>query len=263
MYNFSVERPTTIADAVEALDGGEASVIAGGQSLLPTMKLRLADPEHVIDLSNIAELKGISVTADTVTIGAMTTHAEVAASDEVRRRIPSLAGLAGLIGDPAVRHRGTIGGSVANADPAADYPSAVLGLDATIHTSRRQLASDDFFCGLFETALEADEIITSISFPVPVKAGYSKFPQPASRYALVGVFVAQTADGARVAVTGAGPSAFRVFEMEKARTSNWAPETVSELTVPEFGLNADIHASAKYRAHLVTVMEERAVSAAY
>ena len=263
MYNFSDERPTTIADAVEALDGGEASVIAGGQSLLPTMKLRLADPEHVIDLSNIAELKGISVTADTVTIGAMTTHAEVAASDEVRRRIPSLAGLAGLIGDPAVRHRGTIGGSVANADPAADYPSAVLGLDATIHTSRRQLASDDFFCGLFETALEADEIITSISFPVPVKAGYSKFPQPASRYALVGVFVAQTADGARVAVTGAGPSAFRVFEMEEALTSNWAPETVSELTVPEFGLNADIHASAKYRAHLVTVMAERAVSAAY
>ena len=263
MYNFSVERPTTIADAVEALDGGEASVMAGGQSLLPTMKLRLADPEHVIDLSNIAELKGISVTADTVTIGAMTTHAEVAANDEVRRRIPALAGLAGLIGDPAVRHRGTIGGSVANADPAADYPSAVLGLDATIHTSRRQLASDDFFCGLFETALEADEIITSISFPVPVKAGYSKFPQPASRYALVGVFVAQTADGVRVAVTGAGPSAFRVFEMEKALTSNWAPETVSELTVPEFGLNTDIHASAKYRAHLVTVMAERAVSAAY
>ena len=263
MYNFSIERPTTVAQAVDALNGGEASVMAGGHSLLPTMKLRLADPEHVVDLSNIAELKGISVSADVVTIGAMTTHAEVAASDEIHRRIPALTGLAGLIGDPAVRNRGTIGGSVANADPAADYPAAVLGLGATINTSKRQLASDDFFRGLFETALEDDEIITSVSFPVPVRAGYSKFPQPASRYALVGVFVAQTADGARVAVTGAGPSAFRVFEMEKALASNWGPETVSELTVPEFGLNADIHASAKYRAHLVTVMAERAVAAAY
>jgi aerobic carbon-monoxide dehydrogenase medium subunit len=262
MYEFEISRPSTLAEATSSLNGVEASALAGGQSLLPTMKLRLADPGALVDLAGVSELRGIAVNGDTVTIGAMTTHAEVAGSADVRNAIPALADLAGLIGDPAVRHRGTIGGSVANADPAADYPAAVLGLGATINTSTRAIAADDFFLGLFETALADGELITSISFPIPTRAAYSKFPQPASRFAMVGVFVAATTGGARVAVTGAGASVFRVSAMEQSLNGEWAVASVAGVSVSPDGLNADLHGSARYRAHLTTVMAERAVEAA-
>ena len=228
---------------------------------MPTMKLRLADPGVLVDLSGVSELRGITGDAAAITIGAMTTHAEVASSTKVRDAIPALSDLAGLIGDPAVRNRGTIGGSVANSDPAADYPAALLALDATIRTSTRSSAAADFFKGLFETALEADEIIVSVTFPVPTKASYMKFPQPASRFALVGVFAASTQQGARIGVTGAGPCAFRVEQMETALDANWSPDAIAGVSIDADGLNADIHGSARYRAHLVTVMAERAVAA--
>ncbi|MGD8810628.1 MAG: FAD binding domain-containing protein, partial [Gammaproteobacteria bacterium] len=215
------------------------------------------------DLGGVKDLAGVSVDDDTVTVGAMTTHATVAGSDEVRKAIPALADLAEQIGDPHVRHRGTIGGSIANNDPAADYPAACLGLGATIVTSKREVAADDFFEGMFETALEEDEIITAVRFPKPTRAAYMKFPNPASRYALVGVFVAETNDGVRVAVTGAGQDGvFRVAEMESALGSNFTPDAVADIAVPQDDLNSDIHASAEYRAHLITVMAKRAVAAA-
>ena len=203
---------------------------------------------------------GISVSGDTVTIGAMTTHAEVAASKEVAGAIPALAALAEMIGDPAVRNRGTLGGSIANNDPAADYPAAVVGLGATVKTNKREIAGDDFFTGLFETALDEGEIVTSVSFPVPEKAGYSKFPNPASRYAVVGVFAAKTGNGTRVAVTGAGPCVYRIGEMESALDGSWSADAVAGISASADGLNEDIHASAEYRAHLVTVMAKRAVA---
>ncbi len=236
--------------------------MAGGMTLIPTLKQRLARPSDLIDLGGLAELKGIKREGNNIVIGATTLHSDVANSAEVKKAIPALAYLASIIGDPAVRNRGTIGGSIANADPAADYPAAVLALDATVATNKRKIAGGDLFKGLFETALEPGEIITSVSFPIPERAGYEKFRNPASRYAIVGVFVAKTAGGVRVAVTGAGPFAFRVKAFEEALSRNFAPKALDGLTVPATGLNSDIHAGADYRAHLVGVIAQRAVAAA-
>lgn len=263
MYNFSYHRPTSLDEVARILAGGDdPKIMAGGQTLIPTLKQRLANPTDIIDLGAISELRGIDKDGNTLVIGAMTPHAEVAASDVVRSTIPALAALAEEIGDPQVRNRGTLGGSIANNDPAADYPAALVGLGATVKTTRREITADDFFVDMFETALEEDELVTSVSFPVPERAAYMKFPNPASRYALVGVFVAKTADGVRVAVTGAGSHVFRVSEMESALSQNFTPDTVANIKVPEDGLNSDIHAGADYRAHLVTVMARRAVAKA-
>ena len=264
MYETTYHRPASVADAASIVaSSSEAKLLAGGQTLLPTMKQRLAAPEHLVDIGKLAELKGITVTGDTVTIGAATKHAEVAASADVARAIPALAALAGMIGDPAVRHMGTIGGSVANNDPAADYPAALLGLGATVVTNKRSIPADEFFTGLFETALEDGEIITKVSFPIPHKAAYEKFRNPASRYAMCGVFVAKTAGGVRVAATGVGSSgAFRVTAMEQALAANWSPDAVASITVPAGDMLSDIHGSSEYRAHLVTVMAKRAVAKA-
>jgi len=263
MYSFNYQKTKSVADAAAALGkNADAKLLAGGQSLIAAMKLRLAQPAQLIDLGDVAELRGIKVDGGSVTIGAMTRHAEVAASAEVKKAIPALAALAGMIGDRMVRNMGTIGGSVAHNDPAADYPAAVLGLGATVITNKRKIAADDFFKGMFETALQAGEIITAVSFPAPKRAAYTKFKNPASRYAMVGVFVAETAGGPRVAVTGAGPGVFRVPEMEKALAGKFAPESVASIAVKSSGLNTDIHASAEYRAHLITVMAKRAVAAA-
>lgn len=263
MYAFNYNRVNSVADAAASLAKSEdAKLLAGGQSLVASMKLRLSKPSDLIDLGKIGELQGIKVEGSTVTIGAMTRHAEVARSAEVKKAIPALASLAGGIGDRQVRNMGTIGGSVANNDPAACYPAGLVGLGATIQTNKRKIAADDFFKGMFETALQPGEIITAVSFPVPKRAAYMKFKNPASRFAIVGVFVAETASGVRVAVTGAGPGVFRVPEMEKALSAKFAPESVANIKVPEKGLNSDIHAKADYRAHLVTVMAKRAVDAA-
>jgi carbon-monoxide dehydrogenase medium subunit len=263
MYDFAYHRPKSLADAVAVLKGKpEARPMSGGMTLIPTLKQRLAKPTDVVDLSGVKELAGIKVEAGGVTIGAMTRHADVASSAEVKAAIPALAHLAGHIGDPQVRNRGTMGGSVANNDPAADYPAAVLGLNATVTTNTRKIPADQFFKGLFETALGDGELITSITFPKPEKAGYMKFPNPASRYAMVGVFVAKTAGGVRVAVTGAGPMVFRVKAMEDALAKNWSSAAIKDIKVPADGLNSDIHGSAEYRAHLVNVMARRAVDAA-
>lgn len=261
MYAFKYSKVASVADATKALSSGsDAKLVAGGMTLLPTMKQRLAQPSDLIDLGGVAELAGIKKDGNALVIGAMTTHATVAASAEVKAAIPALAELAEGIGDPQVRNRGTIGGSVANADPAADYPAAVVGLGATIHTDKRKIAADEFFTDIFETALADDEMITAISFPVPEKAAYMKFPNPASRYAIVGVMAAKAADGVRVAVTGAGPKVFRVEAMEKALAGTWSADAISSIKVPESGLNTDIHAGADYRAHLVAVMAQRAVA---
>jgi len=263
MYAFNYQKTKSVADAAAALGkNADAKLLAGGQSLIAAMKLRLSQPAQLLDLGDVAELRGIKVDGGAVTIGAMTRHAEVASSADVKKAIPALAALAGMIGDRMVRNMGTIGGSVAHNDPAADYPAAVLGLGATVVTNKRKIAADDFFKGLFETALQAGEIITAVSFPVPKRAAYMKFKNPASRYALVGVFVADTAGGPHVAVTGAGPGVFRVPEMEKALAAKFAPESVANIAVKASGLNSDIHASAEYRAHLITVMAKRAVAAA-
>jgi len=261
MHNFSYQRPTSLAEAAKLLSG-EAKLLAGGMTLLPTLKQRLAEPSALVDLGAVAELKGIKSEGGGLTVGAMTTHAEVAHSAEVKRTIPALAVLAEGIGDPQVRNRGTIGGSISNADPAADYPAGLVGLGATVITNKRKIAADDFFKGLFETALGDGEIVTAVSFPKPDKAGYAKFPNPASRYAMVGVFVARTGGGVRVAVTGAGPSVFRVPEMEKALAGNFSADAVKSIKVPSKNLNSDLHGSAEYRAHLVSVMAARAVAAA-
>ena len=261
MYQFEYHKASSVDDALKKLSSADdGKILAGGMTLLPTMKQRLAAPSDLIDLAGVKELKGIKVDRSSVTIGAMTTHFEVHSSPDVQKAIPALAALAGLIGDPMVRHRGTIGGSLANSDPSADYPAAVIGLGATIKTNSREIAADDYFKDLFETALGDDELIVSVSFPIPKRAAYQKFPQPASRYAMVGVMVAETADGVRVGVTGAGPCAFRVPEMEKALTAKFAPESVADIKVSSDGLNSDIHGSNEYRAHLVTVMAKRAVA---
>jgi carbon-monoxide dehydrogenase medium subunit len=263
MYQFDYHRPTSLDEAAQILSqDDEASLLAGGQTLLPTMKQRLAAPSQLVDLSGIAELKGVREEGGQVVVGAMTPHDKVANDKTVQAKIPGLAHLAGEIGDPQVRNRGTIGGSLANNDPASDYPGAVLGLGATVRTNTREIPADDFFQGLFETALEEGELIKEVAFPVPQKSAYAKFHNPASRYAIVGAFVAQTDQGVRVAITGAGPCVFRVPEMEQALSSNWSPDAVKDVKVSADELNSDLHASAEYRAHLVTVMAKRAVQAA-
>ena len=263
MYEFNYHRPSSLADARALLDGNdEAKLVAGGMTLLPTMKLRLARPSDLVDLAGISDLKGIRVDTAHVEIGATVKHADVAGSADVRKAIPALAELAGMIGDPQVRNRGTIGGSIANSDPAADYPAAVLGLGASIRTDRREIAADDYFLGMFETALEPGEIVVSVRFPRARRAAYAKFPNPASRYAIVGVFVAETASGIRVAITGAGGCAFRVSEMESALARDFSAASLDGIEVDPAELNGDLHASPEYRAHLVGVMARRAVSAA-
>lgn len=264
MYEFAYHRPASVAEAVKLLAADpEAKLVSGGMSLIPVLKQRLARPSALIDLGAIPDLVGISVTATTVTVKGRTTHAAVAASAEVRRAIPALAELASHIGDAQVRNRGTIGGSIAHHDPTADYPAAVLALGATVHTSRRSIAADDFFTGLFATALEPDEIVTAVEFPIPEKAAYVKFPNPASRYAMVGVFVAKGPMGVRVAVTGAGANGvFRHAVMEEALARSWSPEALEGITTPAEHLNTDIHASREYRAHLIGVMAKRAVAKA-
>ena len=261
MYATRYHRPTTLREAA-ALFTPDARYISGGQTLLPTMKQRLAAPGDLIDIGRLTELKGISAAPDRVTIAAATTHAEVAASVDVARVIPALAALAGTIGDPAVRHLGTIGGSLANNDPAADYPAAALALGATIHTDRRAIAAADFFKGLFSTALADGEIVTRVEFPAPAKAAYRKFRNPASRYAMAGVFIARLQDGAvRVAVTGAGDNGvFRATAIEAALTKSWSPAAVDAVAIAADGLFSDIHATAAYRANLIKVMAKRAVT---
>jgi aerobic carbon-monoxide dehydrogenase medium subunit len=264
MYAFTFLRPTTVRQAAGLLaKHEEAKLLAGGHTLIPTMKLRLAAPPQIIDMSKIEGLGGIEVTGRSLVIGAMTRHADVANSPLVQQSIPALAGLAGRIGDPAVRHRGTIGGSVANNDPNADYPAGCLGLGATIVTNKRRIKADDFFKGLFETALESDEIITKVMFPIPKKAAYIKFPNPASRYALVGVFVSKRGSEVRVAVTGAGANGvFRVASFEEALKKRFGAKSLEGLSIPAEGMGSDIHGSAEYRAHLVGVLARRAVAAA-
>ncbi len=263
MYEFNYQKATSVADAATKLGAGaDARLLAGGQTLIAAMKLRLASPSDIIDLGDIAELRGINAGKDSITIGAMTTHAEVASSKDVKKQIPALSVLAHSIGDPMVRNMGTIGGSIANNDPAADYPAAILGLDATVKTNQREIAADDFFTSMFMTSLEPGEIIESVSFPKPKRGAYMKFSNPASRYAIVGVLVAETGSGVRVAVTGAGACVFRVPEMEKALAGNFSPDAVAGISVSSDDLNADLHASADYRAHLITVMARRAVETA-
>ena len=263
MYAFDYVRPQSLKDAATALRrNAEARPLAGGQSLVPTLRLRLARPPLLVDLRAIAELNAITVANNVVSIGAMTPHAAVAAAPELRRTIPALARLAGGIGDRQVRNVGTLGGSLANSDPGADYPAAVRGLGATVVTNRREIPADKFFLGLFETALKPGEIIVRVDFPQPLRAGYAKFRHPASRFALVGVFVADTASGVRVAVTGAGPCAFRVKRMERVLAKDFTPKAVEKIAVPADGLNSDLHAAADYRAHLVSVMALRAIEQA-
>jgi len=265
MYQTTYHRASSVDEAVALFaKGTDAKYLAGGQTLLPVMKQRLAGPSDVIDLARIKELIGIEASGDTLTIRAATPHYDVAASDIVKKAIPALAYLASLIGDPAVRYRGTIGGSLANNDPAADYPAAVLALGATIKTNKRSIAADDYFKGLFSTALEDGEIITQVVFPVPAKAGYAKFPHPASRFALTGVFVARTSAGdVRTAVTGASESGvMRVAAIETALKANWAASAIDGVTILASGLLSDLHGSPEYRANLIKVMAQRAVAAA-
>jgi len=261
MYAFDYKRPASVADAKAAL-GADARYLAGGQSLIQAMKLRLSQSETLVDLGGIEDLKGISVDAGKLVIGAMATHASVGASDEVRKANPALAELAAGIGDPMVRNMGTIGGSIANADPAACYPTAVLALNATIHTHQRTIAADAFFTGLYETALQPGEMITAVSFPPAQKAAYVKYRQPASRFALIGVFVAQTAAGVRVAVTGAKGHVFRATEIEAALAKSFTPEAAKGVKMPTTDINSDMHGSAAYRAAMISVMASRAVAAA-
>ena len=262
MYAFTFEAPSSTAAAAQLIAQG-GKLLAGGQSLLPSMRLRLANPEKIVDLNGITELAGIRREGNALVIGAMTRHMDVAASSEVKSAIPALADLAAHIGDRQVRARGTLGGSVANNDPAACYPSAVLGLGATVITNRREIAADDFFVGMYTTALDEGELITEVRFPIPQAARYEKFIQVASRFPLVAVFVARFADGVRVAVTGASESGvFRWTEAEQALASDFSPDAVRDLTMPPEGMIADLHGSAEYRAHLVGVITRRAVAAA-
>ena len=261
MYSFEIESPTSVADAVAALGKEEAQALGGGQTLIPSLKARLAAPSVLVSLKNIDEIKGVSIDGDTVTIGGGTTHATVAA--EVGSAYPALADLAVNIGDPAVRNRGTIGGSLANNDPSACYPAAALASGATIVTNTREIAADDYFEGMFSTALEEGEIVTAVKFPVPEAAAYIKFEQPASRFALVGVFVAKYADGVRVAVTGASEDGvFRWSEAESALSSNFGADALDGLSLSGDGMISDLHGSGEYRAHLIAVLTKRAVKAA-
>src|SRR5262245_3680062 len=264
MYAFTYHRATGLRHAANMLEKlEEAKLLAGGQTLLPTMKQRLASPNNIIDLGQVEGMAGITQAGRSLTIGAMARHNDVHNSPVVQQAIPALAYLAGLIGDPAVRHRGTIGGSVANNDPNADYPAACLGLGATIVTNKRKIGADEFFKGLFETALEPNEIITKVQFPKVNKAAYVKFPNPASRYALVGVFVSKRGSEIRVAVTGAGANGvFRVSAFEQALKKRFGVKSLEGLSVPADGMASDIHGSAEYRAHLIGVLARRAVAAA-
>jgi len=264
MYAFTLHRPSSVRQAANLLAKSEdAKLLAGGQTLIPTMKQRLASPASLIDLSLIEGLSGIELRGRSIVIGAMTRHAEVADSPVVQENLPALAELAGEIGDPHVRNMGTIGGSLANNDPNADYPAAALGLGATIVTNKRRIAADEFFTGMFETALGADEIVTKVMFPLPKKAAYVKCANPASRYALVGVLVSKRGREIRVAVTGAGANGvFRVTAFEEALQRRFGPKSLDGLSVPAAGLNSDIHGSAEYRAHLIGVLARRAVAAA-
>ncbi len=263
MYNFSYHKPSRLEEAVEILSSTEdAKILAGGQTLIATMKLRLAGPSDLVDLGEIAELKAILKKENNIVIGSMTTHADVAGSEIIKKQIPSLAHLASEIGDQMVRNVGTIGGSVANNDPAADYPAAVLGLGAKVITNTREISGDDFFTGMYETCLLPDEIITSIVFPIPTRSSYIKFKNPASRYAIVGVMVAETHNSVRVAVTGAGSSVFRVKAFEDALGTNFSSNSIANLKVPHDDLTEDMHASSFYRAHLVNIMAQKAVATA-
>jgi carbon-monoxide dehydrogenase medium subunit len=263
MYDFVYEKPASLADAVKLLQSDpEAKALAGGQTFIPVLKQRLAKPSKVVDLAKLG-LSGITISGNSVTIGAMTRHADVASNGELKARFPALQMLAFLIGDEAVRHRGTIGGSIANNDPAADYPSAALATGAAIKTDRRSIGADEFFTGMFSTALQDGEIITAVEFPIPEKAGYEKFRNPASRYAIVGVFVAKFPSGVRVAITGAGQNGvFRHKEMEQALSGNFSADAIANIKTPQDGLNGDIHASPEYRAHLIGVVARRAVAKA-
>jgi aerobic carbon-monoxide dehydrogenase medium subunit len=265
MYSTTYHRPSSVDEATALFaKGKEAKFLAGGHTLLPVMKQRLASPSDVIDVAKIKDLVGIEASSDTVTIKAATVHYDVAMSDAIAKTIPALAHLASVIGDPAVRHRGTIGGSLANNDPAADYPAAVLALGATIKTNKRSISADDYFKGLFATALGEGELITAVAFPVPAKAGYAKFPHPASRFALTGVFVAKTKSGdVRAAVTGASQNGvMRVAAIEAALKANWSAAALDGLTIPASGLMSDIHGTSDYRANLIKIMAQRAVTAA-
>ncbi len=260
MQNFAFHTPATVADAVRAAGEPDSKLIAGGQTLLQAMKLGLIAPGALVDLAGLASLQGIHAAGGTLTIGASTTHAAVATSAQVQQAIPALAALAGQIGDRQVRHRGTLGGSLANNDPAACYPAAVLGLGATVHTDRRTLAAEDFFQGIYTTALAEDELITAVSFPVPERAGWQKFRQPASRFALVGVFVSRGPMGVRVAVTGAGAQGvFRATALEARLATDWSAAALAGVTVPADELNSDLHGSAAYRAALIPVLAARAL----
>ncbi|MBV8913325.1 MAG: xanthine dehydrogenase family protein subunit M [Acetobacteraceae bacterium] len=263
MYDFDFVKPSSISDAVQALGADpEAKPLAGGQTFIPVLKQRLAKPTTVVDLSNLG-LTGIAAEPGKITVGAMTTHHQIESNEDIKRSIPGLAKMASWIGDTQVRHRGTMGGSLANNDPSACYPSAVLALGATIHTDRRSIAADDFFQGMFTTALEPSELITAIEFPIPEKSNYEKFRNPASRYAMVGVFVGKGPAGVRVAITGAGQGGvFRHKEMEAALSQNWSADAIKDIKTSPDGLNGDIHASPEYRAHLIGVMARRAVAAA-
>lgn len=263
MKSFNYHKPETVDAAVALLtDQADASAIAGGMTLLPTMKQRLAAPDSLVDLSGISGLTGITMDGDVLVIGAMTRHADVAASPLVRDKLPALAGLASRIGDQQVRHRGTMGGSISNNDPAADYPAAVLALGAEIVTDKRSIPADEFFIGMFETALEPGEIVTAVRFPLPQMAAYAKFANPASRYAMAGVFVAKFGDGVRVGVTGAGPSVFRPTDIEAALADKFDVAALERISIDASDLLSDIHADNEYRAHLVMVMARRAVAMA-
>jgi carbon-monoxide dehydrogenase medium subunit len=261
MYKFHYQRASSVDEAREKYSASdEPRYLAGGMTLLPALNLRLDRPSTLLDIGHLSELKGIEENDRGIKVGALSRHRDVSRSDLIQEKIPALARLAGSIGDPMVRNRGTIGGSLANNDPAADYPAAVLGLKATIHTDKREIDADDYFEGAFETALEQGEIITGVTFPVPEDAGYGRLANPASRFPLIGVFVAKFSDGPRVAVTGAGPGVFRVSEMEEALSQNWSAETVKDISVSGQDFSTDLHASAEYRAHMITVMAERALS---
>jgi carbon-monoxide dehydrogenase medium subunit len=263
MYSVNYHRATSVADAVKKIKGGDAKFLSGGMTLIPAMKTRLAAPSDLVDLSHVKEMKGIKVSGKTVTIGAGTTHYEVSTDAKLAKACPALSFMASHIGDPAVRYKGTIGGSIANNDPAADYPAAMLALGATIVTNKREIAADKFFKGLFETALKEDEVVTAVTFAAPAKAGYEKFRNPASRYAIVGVFVAKGNDGVRAAVTGAGDDGvFRAREIESALAKKFEASALDGVKVPSKNLMSDIHASAEYRASLVAVMAKRAVASA-
>ncbi|HEY8290766.1 MAG TPA: xanthine dehydrogenase family protein subunit M [Acetobacteraceae bacterium] len=263
MYDFAYQKPANLGDAVRTLAAdGDAKALAGGMTLIPVLKQRLNRPSTVVDLAKLG-LSGITVSGSTVTIGAMTIHAAVADNADIKAKIPGLQHQASMIGDEAVRHRGTIGGSLANNDPAACYPSAVLALGGTIRTNKRSIAADDYFQGMFTTALEQGEIITAVELPIPEKSAYEKFKNPASRYAIVGVFVAKFPNGVRLAITGAGQDGvFRHTEMEKALSANFSPDAIAGIKTPPDGLNGDIHASPEYRAHLIGVIARRAVAKA-